>query len=215
MRSVATGRVLHDPRTGTAFRFDAGALCLDFAHSGGEGPYAVFESLHTPDDLGRWLAEPPLSAAVTAPVTDDDLRDARRLRQAIWEAAQARAAGEPLPGAAVDVVNRAAAAPALVPRLEPAGAGPGGPGADRAAWAAPVTTAQALSTLAREMIEVLTGPLAQRMRTCASDDCPLVFVDTSRPNARRWCSMERCGNRQKVKALRARRREAVTPHHPT
>jgi predicted RNA-binding Zn ribbon-like protein len=212
MRSVATGRVLHDPRTGTGFRFDAGALCLDFAHTGGEGPYAKFESLHTPDDLARWVAEPPLAAAVTVAVTDDDLGEAKRLRQAIWEAAQARAAGEPLPGAAVEVINRAAAAPALVPRMEPAGQA--GPVAVRSAWAAPVTTAQVLATLAREMIEVLTGPLAERVRTCASDNCPLVFVDTSRPNARRWCSMERCGNRQKVKALRARRREsAATPHH--
>src|SRR5215207_1599166 len=192
MRSVATGRVLHDPRSGVGFRFDAGALCLDFAHTGGEGPYAVFESLHAPPDLERWVAEPPLAAAPTVPVTDDDLHAAKRLRQAIWEAAQARAAGEPLPGAAVGVINEAATGPALVPRIEPAG-----PAAVRSAWAAPVTTAQVLSTLARETIEVLTGPLADRVRTCASDNCPLVFVDTSRPNARRWCSMERCGNRQK------------------
>ena len=65
--------------------------------------------------------------------------------------------------------------------------------------------AQALSTLAREMIELLSGPLSGRIRECASDDCPLVFVDSSRPGARRWCAMERCGNRRKLRALRARR----------
>jgi predicted RNA-binding Zn ribbon-like protein len=59
--------------------------------------------------------------------------------------------------------------------------------------------------MAREMIELLSGPLAERIRECASDDCPLVFVDTSRPGARRWCAMERCGNRHKLRALRARR----------
>ena len=64
---------------------------------------------------------------------------------------------------------------------------------------------QALSTLAREMIELLSGPLAGRIRECASDNCPLVFVDSSRPGARRWCAMERCGNRHKLRALRARR----------
>ncbi|NUR93303.1 MAG: CGNR zinc finger domain-containing protein, partial [Nonomuraea sp.] len=72
-------------------------------------------------------------------------------------------------------------------------------------WAGPVGASQALSTLAREMIELLTGPLRERFRECASDDCPLVFVDSSRPGARRWCAMERCGNRHKLRALRARR----------
>ncbi|BCJ69053.1 CGNR zinc finger domain-containing protein [Polymorphospora rubra] len=64
---------------------------------------------------------------------------------------------------------------------------------------------QALSTLAREMIGLLSGPLSERIRVCAGDNCPLVFVDLSRPGARRWCAMERCGNRHKLRALRARR----------
>ncbi|MFD0786561.1 CGNR zinc finger domain-containing protein [Micromonospora azadirachtae] len=43
------------------------------------------------------------------------------------------------------------------------------------------------------------------MRECGAHNCHLVFVDTSRPGQRRWCSMERCGNRHKVSSLRARR----------
>ncbi|HKY67354.1 MAG TPA: CGNR zinc finger domain-containing protein, partial [Acidimicrobiales bacterium] len=74
-----------------------------------------------------------------------------------------------------------------------------------AGWATPVRATQALSTLARETVELLSGPLSGRIRECASDDCPLVFVDSSRPGARRWCAMERCGNRHKLRALRARR----------
>ncbi|WP_168220707.1 CGNR zinc finger domain-containing protein [Streptomyces sp. RFCAC02] len=196
MRANATGRVLTDSR-GTSFRYDAGAVCLDFAHTGGEGRYAVFETLHEPGDLGAWLAQPPLSAGPTVPVTARELAAAKALRQAIWETAHARAAHRPLPGTAVDTINRAAAGPPLVPAL----------GADgtTARWAAPVRAAHALSSLAREMIDLLSGPLAGRVRVCASDDCPLVFVDSSRPGARRWCSMERCGNRHKLRAHRARR----------
>jgi predicted RNA-binding Zn ribbon-like protein len=199
MRASATGRVLHDPR-GRSFRFDAGAVCLDFAHTGGEGPYAVFESLHEPSDLGDWLAQPPLAAVMTVPVTARELAAAKALRQAIWDAAHARAAQRPLPTGAVATINRAAAAAPLVPEL--AAASP--------MWAAPVRATQALSTLAREMIELLSGPLSGRIRECASDDCPLVFVDSSRPGARRWCAMERCGNRHKLRALRARRVTEVT-----
>jgi predicted RNA-binding Zn ribbon-like protein len=195
MRSSATGRVLTDPR-GVSFRFDAGAVCLDFAHTGGEGQYAVFETLHEPADLREWLAQPPLAAVMSVPVTIDELAEAKAVRQAIWEAAQARAAQHPLPTGAVATVNRAAAEAPLSPELV---------GDTTAGWAPPVRVTQVLSTLAREMIELLTGPLAGRIRQCASDDCPLVFVDSSRPGGRRWCAMERCGNRHKLRALRARR----------
>jgi len=194
MRASATGRVLVDPKGGS-FRFDAGAVCLDFAHTGGEGPYAVFETLHEPAVLGEWLAQPPLAAVVTVPVTARELVAAKTLRQAIWDAAHAQAARRPLPAEAVAIINRAAAAAPLVPELTAATAG----------WASPVRATQVLSTLAREMIDLLSGPLAERIRECAGDNCPLVFVDSSRPGARRWCAMERCGNRHKLRALRSRR----------
>ena len=196
MRASATGRVLHDPKGGS-FWFDAGAVCLDFAHTGGEGPYAVFESLHEPADLAEWLAEPPLAAAMTVPVTPRELAAAKALRQAIWDTAHARAARRPLAAGSMSIINQAAAAAPLVPELAADGT--------TAGWAAPVRATQALSTLARDMIELLAGPLSGRIRECASDDCPLVFVDSSRPGARRWCAMERCGNRHKLRALRARR----------
>ena len=188
--------MLHDPKGGS-FWFDAGAVCLDFAHTGGEGQYAVFETLHEPADLGEWLAQPPLAAVITVPVTARELTAAKALRQAIWEAAHARAARRPLPAEAVATINRAAAVAPLRPRARRR--------RHEAGWAPPVRATQALSTLAREMIELLSGPLAERIRECASDNCPLVFVDSSRPGARRWCAMERCGNRHKLRALRARR----------
>ena len=196
MRASATGRLLHDPKGGS-FWFDAGAVCLDFAHTGGEGQYAKFEMLLSPADLGEWLAEPPLRAVMTAPLSVGELRAAKALRQAIWEVAHAQAAGHPLPPEAVATINTAASAAPLVPELSPDGT--------TAGWAPPVQVTQALSTLARELIELLSGPLAGRIRECASDTCPMVFVDSSRPGARRWCSMERCGNRHKLRALRARR----------
>jgi predicted RNA-binding Zn ribbon-like protein len=164
--------------------------------SGGEGQYAIFETLHQPADLAEWLAGPPLAATVTVRTTDRDLTAAKALRQAIWDAAHAQAARRVLPAEAVATINRAATAAPLIPELTSGTA---------VRWVPPVRTAQALSTLAREMIDLLAGPLAGRIRECASDNCPLVFVDSSRPGARRWCAMERCGNRHKLRALRARR----------
>ena len=44
-----------------------------------------------------------------------------------------------------------------------------------------------------------------RVRKC--DNCVLHFLDTSKKGTRRWCSMQLCGNRFKVAAYAARRRE--------
>ena len=197
MRADATARELVDPRTGASFRFDAGAHCLDFAHSGGEGPYAVFESLHRPSDLAEWFAGPPLGAVLTEAPTELDLVEAKALRQAIWMVGHAAADGRPPTREDVATINRAARSVPPVPHLGDSGTS--------MAWAAPVTASQVLSFLARDMIELLSGPMAGRIRECASDNCPLVFVDTSRPGARRWCAMERCGNRHKQRARRTRR----------
>jgi predicted RNA-binding Zn ribbon-like protein len=92
------------------------------------------------------------------------------------------------------VINAAAAAPPLVPALRP----------DGGTTVVAPTAAAALATLARDAIDLFGGPLAHRIRVCAADDCGLLFVDASRPGRRRWCSMERCGNRAKIRTHRAR-----------
>lgn len=47
-----------------------------------------------------------------------------------------------------------------------------------------------------------------RLKSCDSDECRWVFYDRSKPGNRRWCSSALCGNRQKTRAHRRRRREA-------
>lgn len=183
------------PLTGAPFSFDPGARCLELGYTGGEGEYAVYESLHAPADLAAWLRDHV--GTEVAPVDDDDLAAAKRLRSAIWHCAGARAAGGALPAAAVDHINRAAALAPLVPRID---------ARHHRALAVPVRADQVLSTLARNAVELFTGALADRIRQCAGTGCALVFVDTSRPGRRRWCSMERCGNRAKASSFRDRRR---------
>ena len=45
---------------------------------------------------------------------------------------------------------------------------------------------------------------ADRIRECAAGDCQVIYLDTSRSGNRTWCSMQRCGNRHKVRQRRAR-----------
>ncbi len=60
-----------------------------------------------------------------------------------------------------------------------------GAGAVRA-WAPCATGDRLLSTVARDAVDLFTGPYAHRIRECGSHDCYLLFVDTSRPGRRRW-----------------------------
>ena len=117
------------------------------------------------------------------------------LRRAIWNAAQQLIAGKPVGRAARRTINAAAAGAPIAPEL----AGDGS-----ATVARPVTVDQALSTLARDAIDLFAGPLAGRIRTCSGADCELLFVDQSRPGTRRWCSMQRCGTLTKVRRHRNR-----------
>ncbi|KRV50410.1 zf-CGNR multi-domain protein [Wenjunlia vitaminophila] len=204
MTTTAPGLVLHTPE-GTRFTFDPGALCLEFLTTGGPGALARHEVLHAPGDLASWARSSRLALDPSLlQVGAGELAAARRLRDALWRVARATAHGRPLPAEDLSQMNQAASRPPLVPQITADGA---------RAWGLPAEGSQALSTVARDAVELFSGPLAHRVRECAAQDCYLVFVDTSRPGRRRWCAMERCGNRNKVRALRARRdtEERTTP----
>ncbi|MDX3580528.1 CGNR zinc finger domain-containing protein [Streptomyces europaeiscabiei] len=196
--------------SGNVFRFDPGALCLELLVTGGPGALTRYEVLHTPDDLVEWVDQSRLTPTPLAlRVTEGDVAYARGLRDALTRTVVSRVVGGGLPELGIapadtvdlDLVNEAAARPPLAPAI----------GADGArGWAAGTATgAQLLSTVARDAVDLLTGPYAERIRMCAGDRCYLLYVDTSRPGRRRWCSMEHCGNRHKVRAHRVRRSGAA------
>ncbi|SCG36123.1 CGNR zinc finger domain-containing protein [Micromonospora halophytica] len=196
MTDGASGLTLTSPE-GTRYRFDPGALCLEFLTTGGPGALARYDVLRQPRDLADWLALSRLRLdPADVDVDADELALARRLRDTLWRIARRRTRGETPERADLAVVNEAAAGPPLVPQI----ADDGG-----RAWRLPATGGQALSSIARDAVDLLTGRYADRIRECGAHDCQLVFVDTSRPGQRRWCAMERCGTRHKVRALRARR----------
>jgi predicted RNA-binding Zn ribbon-like protein len=166
-------------------------------HTGGEGALARFEIVNGPDDLGRLLGV--ILGLAPLPATEADLAAMRPLRAALTRIAYGRAEGpSPVP---IDpprpddfaTVNSAAAVPPLVPALRPDG------GTTFIAPSAPA----ALSTIARDAVDLFGGSLAARIRVCAAENCGLLLIDTSRPGSRRWCSMEVCGNRAKVRTHRS------------
>gem|GEM_PF-522855 len=169
-------------------RFQTGRPCLDLTHTGGYREYARWEILHDADDVARYLGlilgiEPPETTAA-------DVAPTRDLRHALTRLARDYVAGLAQPLDAIEMINRFAAAPPLAPVLGPEGT----------VSHAPATAGQALSSLARDAIDLFGSPLVERIRICEGEMCELLFVDTSRPGKRRWCSMEWCGDHEKKRA---------------
>jgi predicted RNA-binding Zn ribbon-like protein len=183
------------PAGGAAWFFDAGAESLDFAYTGDLGSAGGgSERLHTPGELGTWLSERVERLDADA-LTDRDLSDARGLRDALARLYSARADDIGPDPDDVDTLNLFAAMPDIPPALG---------GGRRQAGAGRIRVGQALSSIARDAIVILGDRSEARVRRCDAPDCRLVFHDESRTNNRRWCSMERCGNRAKVRAHRER-----------
>jgi predicted RNA-binding Zn ribbon-like protein len=189
-----TVAILHDlPPEELRFHWKSGRLCLDFVATVGERWRRPFERLLEPDDLARWLAQTGMLESVP-PVSVRQLDAGRTLREAINRLA--RPGVSPEPEDQQELNHWAAKAP-LSPRLA------GG----ALKWVSERPVEAMFSTISRDAIDLLTGPLAVRIRECSASDCALLFVDNSRPGRRRWCSGEACGNRTRTKAYRQRQKQ--------
>jgi len=188
--------------------FDPGCPSLDFAYSGAFAPVMdghrttsdEWELLRSPAALAAWLGE--RFSAIDATCAEHELRDALTLREAIANLTYAALGGHPLAARDVDVVNLYASTPDLPPVLT---------GGSRQAGRGRARASQALSAIARDAVALFGSDARDRLRECAADDCSIVYLDVSRSRNRRWCSMQRCGNRAKVRAHRARHRDAGQP----
>ncbi|NEA33749.1 ABATE domain-containing protein [Streptomyces sp. SID13031] len=192
-----------------AFPFIGGRTALNLAGTLGKRSTEKLERIRTPEDLTHW-AELAGLGSIAADAAD--LEDARVLREALYRLTMTvlgRGVARPADAgsirstdvgsaasADVELVNAWAArktpAPALVIRsggLERADPGP--------------TASAVLAAVARDGVDLLTGPDASSIRECEDPACTLLFVDTSRGHRRRWCSMNSCGARSKMRTLRS------------
>jgi len=64
-----------------------------------------------------------------------------------------------------------------------------------------------LDPIIKSAADLLVSPHIKRIKKCADDACGWLFVDMSRNNSRRWCSMKDCGNRAKAHRHYLRKRQ--------
>ncbi|MDD7939780.1 CGNR zinc finger domain-containing protein [Actinomycetospora lutea] len=177
------------------FALVSGNLALDLAGTLRWRRTAPEEVLVDPDTLRSWLVA---SGAAPGPVDVDAaaLTRALALREAAYRLARDRLEGRAFDPDALDVVNAAAAGPAMAIALTPDGLVRRG-GVDAA-----------LGDVARSLITLLGDPAAPPLKECGRDACTRLYLDRSRGARRTWCGMDECGNRVKAAAYRARRRGA-------
>jgi predicted RNA-binding Zn ribbon-like protein len=185
------------------FRFTSGRLCLAFCGTVGERWRRNFERLRSPSDLARWVVAAGLLWPEPA-VTEPGLAHARVLREAIYRATRAGMADKPVTAGDREMINEWARQPDLAPQMAAHGM--------RASLGSAGPLAACLSSIARDAVDLLTGPDLDRVRECAAPDCALLFLDRSRPGKRRWCADRACGSR--ARSASYRRRHKTTPTAP-
>ncbi|WP_165423678.1 CGNR zinc finger domain-containing protein [Ktedonosporobacter rubrisoli] len=67
---------------------------------------------------------------------------------------------------------------------------------------------QVLWPIVRSAADLLTSDRLSLTRLCAAEDCGWLFLDTSKNRSRRWCNMQSCGNRAKVRRHYVQKKKA-------
>jgi predicted RNA-binding Zn ribbon-like protein len=177
-------------------RFDTGAAWLDLLATVGSAYGAEpVERLTGPPVLQRWLSRHGL--VPEQPLTDADVASARALRETLRPLTLAVLDGAPVPAEPLAALQHWLDADAPLRAIERNG---------RPAPAPAPTPAAALARVARQALEHLGGPEVEHLHACADADCRMAFLDPG--GRRRWCAPETCGVRARVRAHRARARDA-------
>lgn len=177
--------------------FLGGRLWIDFVNAKSD---ALGDLIASPEGWRKWATAAGLETG--GAVETEDVAAISDLRASL-----ARLFGhfvDPIatPDEAIDTVNRHLRQTATFPEIS----------ADypdlacRRVAEGPITAVGRIATDFAEFVE--DGFEPSRLRRCSGDACSLVFYDSSRNGARRWCSMEICGNRSKVRSHRARKSDS-------
>jgi predicted RNA-binding Zn ribbon-like protein len=151
------------------------------------------DELATPAQLQKWLQARGLSKR-GAKISLSEHREALRLRDALRTL---------LSAAPADRASAAGPLEALAARFPLGITASSDRTLDLRAIGQRATSG--LGNVLVELVRLSDSGRLERVKTCDSDECRWVFYDRSKPGNRRWCSSDRCGNREKTRNYRDRR----------
>lgn len=155
------------------------------------------DEIATPEKLAVWLRERKLLDRDVR-LTAADHKKVLNLRESIRAWLQIAPADRPKAAGAADRVTAAASSFPLALRVSRSGAVELKP-FERGACSG-------IGKVAAEFQHAAATGRLERLKMCASEECRWIFFDRSKPMSRRWCSSVLCGNREKTRAYRRRRK---------
>lgn len=211
MTASGTGNMKHEVREAERHRLVAGDTALNFANTlNGHTKRIGHEYLHDFADLAIWCRH---SEILSSAETEQLLRYAARhprqanalhrrsleLRELIFRIFHAIAMGAS-PGE-VDLASLNAAwgdaqRHARIQRT---------PNGFSLQWDEAAALERIPRILSSAAVNTLVSEKALRVRACAGEGCDWLFIDSSRNHLRRWCSMDECGNRAKMRRRQQRK----------
>jgi predicted RNA-binding Zn ribbon-like protein len=197
-----------DTASSWTFDLSGGALCLDLANTvSGKRGVAPIERIHTYEDLVSWSRQ---AGIVTERQANQLLREGRRrpvqsaaalrraleLREALYRIWSAIAQKKDPAGPDIELLNATLSQTLGKQRLKKE------QGRWAMGWSDEVSLDSMLRPVAKSAADLLVSEDASRVRVCeltSTDECDWLFLDETKNRARRWCSMDSCGNRAKAR----------------
>src|SRR5437016_2414473 len=185
------------------YEFLGGNLALDFANTvHSHGMVDPCDDLKTAADLVEWAAQAGLlrdrEARQVGRARDDEVRFRRAvaLRELLYEIFSRAAQGKRPRREALQALqglyrNATRHAEFQVEANH-----------YRLTWSAIDPLERVSQEIIRSAADLLTSEALTRVRQCSGETCSWLFVDSSRNGVRRWCEMQACGNRAKVRRFR-------------
>ncbi len=186
------------------FDFGGNHLALDFVNTVSARPTFTRDDLAEPDDIVAWAVAAGMVQRADEVDSDPGSRSrfsgAIALRENLYEVFGPIATGEMPRSQALAFVTRRAAEAIRSAEWDCSDAG------YSPRW--PIRSIDGIcDRVADEAVQLLRSPLIARVGACAG--CGWLFLDVSRAHARRWCSMNACGVRDKMRRYHQRQASAV------
>lgn len=199
-------------KRGQEFVFVANHPCLDFVNTQLVIKGALTDVLNTFEDLVAWLVESHQlrkqdPEAANSQLSHDEkaviLKQAKTFRATLRNMVQHIASGSGVPKTALAAINKLLLQCAGYRELVP-----NGPGAFKQVFVSSTDRKDALlASLAVLASDFLCSADLALIKKCKNPACVLYFYDTTKNHTRNWCSMQLCGNRDKVAAYFKRQRQ--------
>jgi len=192
-----------------------GALCLDFVNTlYGHTGQVIHEYLFDYTDLVLWSRHARIltdSESSKLLRKSDQVPDGAQaayqkaliLREALFRVFSALVNGPSPSTSDVEILNAFRAEALHHSRLNPTGK------IFSLGWDELISFEQMLWPIILSASDLLTSETIHRLRKCDGKSCDWLFIDTSRNHLRRWCSMDKCGNRAKMHRRYKRKRETI------